>query len=110
MTISTGPVVSPAEAWEIERVCWEHDRPDIPATSLAEFTKSLTVPHAGHRAEHWVGYLDGVPVGLLELSFPQLDNLDNADIELAVLPAYRRRGVGRALFALAEQRLRAEGR
>lgn len=110
MTVSTGPVADPADAYEIDRACFAHDRPDVPGSTLEEFTAALSVPHAGYRSEHHLGHLDGVPVGYLELSFPLRDNLDNAEIRLAVHPAHRRRGVGRALFALAERRLRAEGR
>ena len=38
-----------------------------------------------------------MPAGYLGLDLPQLDNTDNATVDMVVHPAYRRRGVGRAL-------------
>jgi GNAT superfamily N-acetyltransferase len=60
--------------------------------------------------ERYLSMIDSDPVGELELRLPRLDNLDNADVEIRVLPAYRRRGVGRALHAYAVARVRELGR
>ena len=110
MTLLSEPVASPDEVYEIERACAEHDRPDTPAVSRSAFAAGLATPPAGYRAEHHVARLDGVPVGYLELLFPQADNLGNVEVELMVLPSARRRGVGRALHAVAVERARADGR
>jgi GNAT superfamily N-acetyltransferase/RimJ/RimL family protein N-acetyltransferase len=110
MNVSTGPMVDPAEGYAIESACLEYDRPDVPPLTAGEYAAGVAVPWAGHRSEFHLGRVDGVPVGLLTMAFPQKDNLDNANIEIAVLPGHRRRGVGRALFDLAVARLRADGR
>jgi GNAT superfamily N-acetyltransferase len=54
--------------------------------------------------------VDGVPVGYVDMELPYLDNLANVQIQLSVLPAYRRRGVGRALIDMVVERARAAGR
>src|SRR4051812_8797126 len=110
MTLLSEPVASPDEVYEIERACAEHDRPDTPPVAPSAFAAGLAVPPAGYRAEHYVARLDGAPVGYLEMLFPQADNLGNVEVELMVLPSARRRGVGRALYAVAVERARADGR
>lgn len=49
-------------------------------------------------------------VGAARLELPLRDNLHLADLELAVLPAARRRGVGSALLTEAERLAAAQGR
>ncbi len=110
MTVSIGPLVSPEDAYEIGRACTAHDRPDVEPLSLDGWRGRLAHPWPGQAVEHHLGLLGGDPVGLLELSFPQDDNLTTVNLELAVLPAARRRGVGRALLDLAVERARAQGR
>jgi len=110
MNVSTGPLVSPGDAYEIHRAAHEHANPDIPGMSREAFLAFLANPWPGYGNERYLGYLDGAPVGFLELSMPYEDNLANVELELYVHPAARRRGVGRALLALAVERARAEGR
>jgi GNAT superfamily N-acetyltransferase len=112
MSVSTGPLVSDQahEAFAIGLACAEHDQPDIPVGPLETFRIVLANPWPGVANERYLGYLDGQPAGFLALSLPQRDNLDNAEVELRVLPACRRRGVGRALLGLAVERARALGR
>jgi GNAT superfamily N-acetyltransferase len=110
MTVSTGPLVSPREAHAIVLACAEHDQPDIPGVSVDSYLIGFAHPWPGLACERYLGYLDGEPAGLLELGLPQRDNLDNAHVDLMVLPAARRHGVGRALFDLAVERAHASGR
>ena len=110
MRLSVAPLTSRDTAYEISRAVWEHDVPDIPFTTRASYLAGFENPPPGQLIEHYVAYRDDVPVGCLELSMPQLDNLDNLSIEVEVLPAERRRGAGRALFDLAVERSRALGR
>ena len=98
------------QAWEIGRAAWAVTLPDIPHESFAHFRGMIRRPAPGYAYERAVGHLDGVPAGYLSLRLPLLDNLENAEIELYVAPEHRRRGVGRALYYHAADRLRALGR
>jgi len=110
MSVSIGPMESPDEAYRIRHAEWEHSRPDMPDMSLAAYRTAVTTGWPGRRYEHYIARLDDVPAGLLQLDLPQLDNLATIEVELKVLPSARRRGVGGALFELAVERARAEGR
>lgn len=48
--------------------------------------------------------------GLVELTLPPWDNRDQGVVEITVDPLRRRRGIGRALHAVAVRRMRAAGR
>ncbi len=98
------------QAYEISRASSERDVPDLPPPSEHTFVSGIHQPHPGHLPERAIGYLDGQPAGYLCLEMPQLDNLDNATVDLSVTPALRRHGVGRALHAHAVQRARALNR
>lgn len=75
-------------------------------------------PARQHRSEHLVAVLAGSAeapdgervVGVGELRFPLLDNLNQAFAHVAVHPDHRRRGIGSALLAHLEERTRAAGR
>ncbi|MCO8274374.1 GNAT family N-acetyltransferase [Actinoplanes sp. TRM 88003] len=110
MRISTGPLASPEIAYEIARATAIHDCPDIPYQSQKNFLALFDNPPPGYTYERYLGYIDDQPVGYLELTFPQLDNLSNVEVDLLVLPGHRRHGVGRALHALAVERARANDR
>jgi GNAT superfamily N-acetyltransferase len=111
--ISTVPLAGdsgPDDAFGIICSCQEFDQPDLPALPREAFLASLDHPWPGMTYERYLGVLDGHPAGYLLLGFPQHDNLGLVEVELRVLPRYRRRGVGRALFELARDRARALGR
>lgn len=86
------------------------DQPDLPVNSRQSTDASLTKGWPGDRSEHWVARDGDELLGIAELTLPQQDNLDNSWLDLAVHPAYRRRGVGTALLAAAVAQARAEGR
>ncbi|WP_433298656.1 N-acetyltransferase family protein [Actinoplanes sp. CA-030573] len=110
MVLSIGPLASAADAYEIYRAGAVHDRSDIEPLSPEAFATRVATPAASYVVEHYLARLDGEPVGHLELAFSQADNLGTVDVELAVLPSARRRGAGRALYDLAVERAKAEGR
>ncbi|NMO52063.1 GNAT family N-acetyltransferase [Actinoplanes sp. TBRC 11911] len=110
MVVSVEALGEAADAFEIDRAAWEMDYPDIPHPTLREFRKDLALPDPGIETEHYLGLLDGVAVGHLAIQIPRRDNLDNLLVKLAVHPARRRCGVGRALFGRAVQRARELGR
>lgn len=84
--------------------------PDMPPSSRQWFDTVLGFQRSDERIEFSLAYLDGTPVGLIKIEFPLLDNLDNAGLDIQVLPEYRRRGVGRALYAYGVARVRDAGR
>ncbi|SNY04786.1 Acetyltransferase (GNAT) family protein [Paractinoplanes atraurantiacus] len=97
-------------AYEIARVCQEHDQPDIPFSTLEGYRVAQANGWPGYTYERSLGLLDGKPVGLMELDMSQDDNLDTVNIGIAVLPSARRHGVGRALWEAAVARTHALGR
>lgn len=52
----------------------------------------------------------GRVVGAVQVMLPRWDNAHLATLEVTVDPGYRRRGLGRRLFALGERRVRDHGR
>ncbi|WP_030441149.1 GNAT family N-acetyltransferase [Actinoplanes subtropicus] len=110
MSLLVGPLVAPADAYEIFRACEVHDKPDIPVISRDNFVARLVHPWPGSDHEHYLAYVDGAPVGYVDMEIPNLDNLGDVQVQLSVLPGYRRRGVGRALIDMVVERARAAGR
>ncbi len=110
MRISIGPLTSPETAYDIARACAVHDCPDIPFSLRKNFLALFDNPPPGVTIERYLAFADEVPVGLLALEFPQLDNLDNVEVDLMVLPGHRRLGAGWALHELAVERARANNR
>ncbi|SBT48588.1 GNAT family N-acetyltransferase [Micromonospora auratinigra] len=98
------------EAYRIGAAVEATDLPDQPPYCRRRFEGLIRHPMAGVTT-HWsLARLDGVPAGWLRLDLPQLDNTGNAHAELRVHPAYRRRGVGRALAGHGRRLLREAGR
>ncbi|MGN9801961.1 GNAT family N-acetyltransferase [Micromonospora sp. L32] len=97
-------------AYRIGAAATDADAPDLPPYCRRRFEALVRHPMPG-LVVHWaLARLDGVPAGWLRLELPQLDNTDNAVAELVVHPAYRRRGVGRALHEHGVRLLRDAGR
>ncbi|WKU02686.1 GNAT family N-acetyltransferase [Micromonospora sp. HUAS LYJ1] len=96
-------------AYRIAATVEAMESPDLPPPCRRRFEAPLWHPMPGIDTRWSVARLDGVPVGWVRVNLHLLDNTDNANIELAVDPAYRRRGVGRALFAHARLLLRRAG-
>lgn len=74
------------------------DRPDEPAPLWEPFRARLQQPDPELAVEAAAAWLDGRPVGRVMLALPVVDNRHLAQFDLEVHPAYRRRGVGRALL------------
>jgi GNAT superfamily N-acetyltransferase len=98
------------EAYRIGVVVHAADVPDFPPLCRQRFKASVRHPMPGNASLWALARLDGVPVGYLGLDLPHLDNADNATADLMVHPAYRRRGVGRALHEHCLRLLREQGR
>ncbi|GHJ11635.1 hypothetical protein TPA0907_60020 [Micromonospora humidisoli] len=96
-------------AYRIAATVEATESPDLPPLCRRRFEAALWHPMPGIDTRWSVARLDGVPVGWVRINLHLLDNTENASIELAVDPAYRRRGVGRALAAHARRLLREAG-
>ncbi|WP_432900980.1 GNAT family N-acetyltransferase [Micromonospora matsumotoense] len=97
-------------AYRIAATAEAMDAPDLPPLCRRRFEAPLRHPMPGIDTRWSVAHLDGVPVGWVRINLHLWENTENASIELVVDPAYRRRGVGRALFAHARELLRETGR
>jgi len=87
-----------------------HNVPDFPPLSRADYHRGLVHPWPGQEVHYWVAGDGDVVVGALLLELPTLDNLHMAYAEISVRPAYRRRGVGTALYRHAADFTRSVGR
>ncbi|MDG4833701.1 GNAT family N-acetyltransferase [Solwaraspora sp. WMMD1047] len=102
--------VGTEHAYKIKAACTAADMPDFPPTCREFFFGNLRHPWPGDQPRYALAHLDGVPVGLLEIELPQLENTDNAPIDIYVLPEFQRRGVGRFMFEHALDVVRGLGR
>ncbi|MGC5378755.1 GNAT family N-acetyltransferase [Micromonospora sp. DT68] len=98
------------EAYRIGAAASTIDLPDFPPFCRRRFDALLHTPMPRTESLWALARLDGVPAGYLQLDLPQLDNTDNATVELTVHPELRRRGVGRALHEYGVRLLREHGR
>jgi GNAT superfamily N-acetyltransferase len=98
------------EVYAICRSAFETDLPDIPYVTRAAFAAMLERPWPDYGYQWWVALLDGVPAGFLQLRLPLAANLGNVELDLLAAPQYRRRGLGRAMWAHAVDGARALGR
>lgn len=87
-----------------------HDIPAFPQPTPRMADLALKYGWVGRRTEIHLAELDGKPVGRLDITFPTLDNLNNAFLQIEVVPKHRRQGIGRALWDKAVECARANGR
>jgi len=86
------------------------DVPDMPEPCRHWLAGALRFPRKSTRVTAFVAHAGDTMVGYMLTWLPILDNLENSDLEITVHPAYRRRGVGRAMYAYAIDFLKADGR
>jgi GNAT superfamily N-acetyltransferase len=88
------------------------DEPDGPFFTERPFRGWLTTGWGGNPREVWLteGKAEGAVAGWYLLELPDLENLDQAELTLAVHPAQRRRGIGKALLKHAATRAAEHGR
>jgi GNAT superfamily N-acetyltransferase len=97
-------------AFQVAAAAQAVDLPDFPQLSRQQFEGGIRYPMPGRALRLALATLDDVPVGHLLVYLPQVENTDNASLDLVVHPAHRRRGVGRALYEHAVRVLRDQGR
>ncbi|KQV72668.1 hypothetical protein ASC64_20170 [Nocardioides sp. Root122] len=80
------------------------------AWQLEELRAMLQDTGTRARSLGWAAVLDGETVGAGWMRTPLLDNLELAELDVHVLPAARRRGIGSALLARLESEAADRGR
>ncbi len=103
MSITITPIESaddPAveQAYQVECAARAADVPDLPAPCRESFCGALAHPSPHRLARRFLARVDEVAAGYLEVVLPELEETDNAELDLLVHPEFRRRGVGRKLF------------
>jgi GNAT superfamily N-acetyltransferase len=86
------------------------DEPGGPSFADRAWTGWLAVGWDGDPREVWLASPGGSVAGWYRLELPSRENLDQAKLDLAVHPAERQRGLGRALLRHAAGRAAANGR
>lgn len=98
-------------AWfETEQAAVDHDRPRAISRTWGALVGSVRTP-SPYLGRELIAAVEGDQVvGVAELELPLQDNLHLAELSIHVLPAHRRRRIGRLLFDEVDRRRRATGR
>lgn len=110
-----------ADQWhQIAQEYFKADYYEMPADPVQEIYERVESTRSDDRYELWLGYLRtaddpdagtaATAVVLGELRLPLLDNTDNAVVNVATRPAYRRQGYGTAMLQHLTARARIQGR
>jgi GNAT superfamily N-acetyltransferase len=86
------------------------DVPDLPPSPFEELVATARTPRGSVREARWLGQDEGAAVGIARATFFLRDNTDQCEVMVAVHPAHRRRGYGRALFDFLVAQASREGR
>lgn len=96
--------------WEVEQAAQRADREYPFLRSLTQLEQQVHRPGPYYARTLLTARVEGRLAGVAELGLPQQANEHLAELEVDVLPEFRRRGVGRALHDEAVRRARADGR
>lgn len=96
--------------WDIEQAAIRADREHAIIRSWDAFRTSVTDPSPYYGRILLVALDDEEVVGVADARLPLQENKHLAELEINVVPASRRRGVGRSLYADALARLEPRGR
>jgi GNAT superfamily N-acetyltransferase len=94
----------------VEAAAVRHDVPDFPPVTRRVHRNRYEYPWPGQEDHVWLAELDGQVVGQVVVNLPMRENLEVANVQPTVHPAFRRRGVGRALYEQAITFVRGIGR
>jgi GNAT superfamily N-acetyltransferase len=86
------------------------DTPQLPPTTMTNFTANLTHGWDGDRPQVAVAHDNGRVAALLWVDLPEWDNTHLGFVEVSVDPIARRQGLGRKLFDIGLERVRDAGR
>ncbi|MEO7236360.1 MAG: GNAT family N-acetyltransferase [Lapillicoccus sp.] len=99
-----------AAAYAVVRASQDHQRPWNDRDGFEPTLRDWRFDDPAQRAEMWAARDGGAVVGIAQLWFPLLDNVDKLWFDIDVAPDRRGRGVGAALVDLVVRRAREEGR
>ncbi|ACY98064.1 MULTISPECIES: GNAT family N-acetyltransferase [Thermomonospora] len=103
------PTDAQIEQWQaVVAAVWAHDRPGEPAPDLEQTRSRLLEPPTTSRNLMWAALDEGRMCAVACLRLPH-DPDRSGEIDIQVLPGYRRRGIGTRLLATAADGLRAAG-
>lgn len=86
-------------AYDVWRAAYLEDDPDNPLPTFPEVLARAQAPLTSRAEEFYLlRDADGTPVGCYRLDLPMADNLELAEVDLAVHPAHQGRGYGRRLL------------
>ncbi len=97
-------------AWEVQERAHRADRHYAITPAWPAYRVSVDEPTVYFRRSVLVASSSGDIVGTAAVGFADADNQHLADLEVAVLPEHRRRGIGSGLYDAAVARIREEGR
>lgn len=95
--------------WEVEQAAQRADRSHPVLETYERRVQLARRPAPGRRRTLWAAYDGGELVGAADLAGSTRDNPHLAALEVNVVRAHRRRGIGRALHDAAVRRGRADG-
>lgn len=100
----------PQRRFALVRPILDRDLPQLSPWAVEFAVGEVRYPRPGYEEHRWLAVEDGRDVGHLEVSLPQVDNLDNAYLWMHVTHDARGRGVGSALVEHAVDLAREAGR
>src|SRR3954469_1393288 len=93
-----GDLVDLAALHAVVDAAYSADDPDFPSSRLPELVVAATRPPPSRHLELWLLRVDDVPVAGAIANVPDLDNRDQAQVELGVHPDHQHQGHGRFLL------------
>jgi GNAT superfamily N-acetyltransferase len=97
-------------SYDITHAAYTADDPDDPLPTAPEVIAKARSQETSQALEFWLMYDGDTPVATYRLDLPLLDNLDLAELSLAVTPEHQHRGHGKALLGSALDRIAEHGR
>jgi GNAT superfamily N-acetyltransferase len=97
-------------AYDITHAAYTAEDPDDPLSTAPEVIAKARSRETSQALEFWLMHDGDTPVATYRLDLPLLDNLDLAELSLAVTPEHQHRGHGRALLGRALERIARHGR
>jgi GNAT superfamily N-acetyltransferase len=105
-----GDVAELEELHTVVDAAYRADDPDFPSSRLPELVVAATRPPPSRHLELWLLRVDDVPVAGAIANLPDLDNLDQAEVQLGVHPDHQHHGHGRFLLDTVLGDLQKQGR